>query len=104
MAATSLIVGAWILSEPQRHRDTEEAKGRWTVLGASRQILPSSVKDLCASVSLWSIETGAEQNFEPRRHGDTEVVKGRFTVLGASRQILPFSVKDLCASVSLWSI
>ena len=52
-----LIAGAGILFEPQRHRDTEEVKGRFSVLGASRRLLPFSVKDLCASVSLWSSES-----------------------------------------------
>ena len=68
-----------------------------------RRPLPSSVKDLCVSVSLWSVETHEEQVFEPQRHRDTEEVKARFSNLGASRQLPHFSVKDLCASVSLWS-
>ena len=45
-----LIVGAGILFEPQRHRDTEEVKGRFKVFCASRQLLPFSVNDLCVSV------------------------------------------------------
>ncbi len=52
-----LIVGAGIHFEPQRHRDTEEVKGRFTDMGASRRPIPFSVKDLCASVSLWSSES-----------------------------------------------